>query len=474
LYKYGLFNGFFFMKVLIFIDYDILIRHFIKSNVFKDLSENHNVSYIFHRDLTSTKQGIYSNILELGLSHFDYLEVSRKRVGRWYHLFVPGMLNKHRGTKNYKPAFEQIRMNHTTKMWVIYWILSWPGVLQTFSWALKKFLGVHKSLNDFLINERPDVVIHPTLLAGYFINDLLVGCKSLDIPIILLMNSWDNPSNKAVVSGTPTKLVVWGEQTRNHAMEFLGLPESRIEMFGAAQFEVYKNAVKESREELCVEFGVPSNIPILLYGGASRSFNETYHLQLLDDAIEHGKIPSCHVLYRPHPWRGGLKNDEKSIFDVDLKHVTIDPHMEKFYRKIVKQPTNQLYISDYKITQKLLHLVDALISPLSTMLLESALHGKPALVMFVDAEPGSENSKMSDIIKKLVYFADFVNADGILNCDRLEDFPEKTANLLNKAKNVRLSKKLIKLAHKYTIVDGPSYSKRLLNLVDEVGKSGKH
>ena len=38
-----------------------------------------------------------------------------------------------------------------------------------------------------------------------------------------------------------------------------------------------------------------------------------------------------------------------------------------------------MYLADYSITNKLLTLVDAVISPFSTMLIESMLKGKPVL-----------------------------------------------------------------------------------------------
>jgi hypothetical protein len=39
------------------------------------------------------------------------------------------------------------------------------------------------------------------------------------------MNSWDNPSSKAFIVGTPDRLFVWGEQTKQHAVRYLQMPE---------------------------------------------------------------------------------------------------------------------------------------------------------------------------------------------------------------------------------------------------------
>jgi len=460
-------------KALVFIDFDILIRHFIKSGAFSELDNCYDVTYVFHKDSTTDKQGIFSDVGDLRLKSVQFLEVPRNRMGQWYHLFIPSMLSRHRGTSNYAPALEQMKMSHTPKMARRYWLLSMPGVLQAFRWFMMLRLGTHEPLRELLRREKPDLVIHPSLLAGYFINDLLLQCKSKSIPLILLMNSWDNPSNKAVTTGMPDKLVVWGDQTRKHAMQFLGLPPERIEMFGAAQFELYRSPIEQTHEELCSEFQVPTDLPILLYSGAARSFNETGHLVMIDEAIERGDIPQCHVLYRPHPWRGRLIDGEKSLYDVNLKHVTLDPHMDDFYKGITITPRKSLYMADYAITKKLMHLIDALVSPLSTMMLEATLHGKPVLAMFVDADPDSASSKASDVIRRLVYFADFVNKPGILTCDNLATFAAQVKKLMEASKNPEISLKLKELASTYTIVDGPPYAARLVKLADELteGKS---
>ena len=46
------------------------------------------------------------------------------------------------------------------------------------------------------------------------------------------MNSWDNPAGRSFCTGSPDKLVVWGEQTKIHAKDFMRLHEKQIECFG--------------------------------------------------------------------------------------------------------------------------------------------------------------------------------------------------------------------------------------------------
>jgi hypothetical protein len=235
-------------------------------------------------------------------------------------------------------------------------------------------------------------------------------------------------------------------------------------MFGAAQFEVYREPVRESRAEVAREFGVPADKPILLYGGASKSLNETGHLQRLDAAVEAGQIPACHIIYRPHPWRGRLVDGELSLYEAKLRHVTLDPHMEEFYRSITVSPRSELYMADYQVTRRLMFLIDALVSPLSTILLEAALHGKPALALFADADPESKGSNISRIVRRLVYFAEFINCEGILACADVNELPAMTRRLMGMAGDPRTRAALLAHADKYLVRDGAPYGQRLADL----------
>lgn len=455
-------------KALIFLDYDITIRHFILSGVFNKLGDEYDVTYVFHQDDTSEIKGIYTDINELKLNKWEYFKVPRKRMGDWYWLFIPTMLRKHRNTENYAPVKRQIRMNHTKKMYFVYWLLSLPIVNTIFSAYIKRKIGIFEPLDAYIKENNPDIVFHPSLLAGYFINDLTIICKNRSIPLVVMMNSWDNPSNKAAAADLPTKLVVWGKQTRDHAIRFLGMPEERIEMLGAAQFQVYKEPITETNEELCKIFNVPTGKQILLYAGASKSMNEAGQLKLIDDAIETGELKNCHVLYRPHPWRGRLVDGEMSIFDMELKNVTLDPHMESYYRGILKESNPALYMADYRVTQRLMHLITALVSPLSTILLEAIMHNKPAMAMFVDADPDSAGTKLSEIIKELIYFSEFISSEGILTCDDNSLLVEKCKQLLDMAGQDAIKEKLKIHADKYVEMEGIDYQNSLLNIANQL------
>ena len=73
------------MKILIFIEHDVMIRHFIHSNVFADISKNHEVTYIFPEP---GYKRVTIDVSKLNLScSYKHLEVHQRRLAIWKRLF---------------------------------------------------------------------------------------------------------------------------------------------------------------------------------------------------------------------------------------------------------------------------------------------------------------------------------------------------------------------------------------------------
>ena len=201
-------------KVLVFLDFDIVIRAFIHSGTFEELERAYDVTYVIHVDHTSEKTGIHTDVDSLGLKRLVKLDIPRKRMGWWYLLHATAVLHDQRGTPNYATIRElkYVRTNgeRNTR---IFEFLGLPAIYHLFRWAYIKWMGRLDVLEAFIEREAPDIIVHPSLLTGPFINDLLLTAKRNDIPMIVCMNSWDNASSKAVCTAHPDWLVVWGEQT---------------------------------------------------------------------------------------------------------------------------------------------------------------------------------------------------------------------------------------------------------------------
>ena len=452
-------------KILIFVDLDMLVRHFIKSGVLNDLEEDFDVKYVFHRDSSSEKKSVYTDPSVLGLKDWCWFDLPRTRGGSWDHLYTPGTLWNLRKSDYFKDRLELAYLTRQPKWVDRYNFLVKSKLYPLYSLVFKACMGVYKPMIDFLDEEKPDLIIHPTILQGMFINDLLLAARQKAIPSLLLMNSWDNPSQKAAVTGFPDKLAVWGRQTYNHARDYMGIPEDRLEILGAAQFDVYRDPVQEDDDLLREMFGVPKGVPIVLYGGTSKSVIESMHLETLDKAIASGILPECHILYRPHPRRGPLLPGEKSFYDLGLSHVSLDPFMKDYYDSQVLNQTkySAFDLADYKVTARLMKLIDAVVSPLSTILLEAVMHEKPVQILHPKEVAGDMAKLVSELGPRLVHFVD-LKGDGILVSDTTDQMVAGVAKLLSIKDRQDIKQSLRETAAFFVDMSGPRYGQALRRL----------
>lgn len=451
-------------KILVFIDADPVIRHFILSKQLEPLAAAHDVTYVFNDETGDDpkKRRIKFDYRTLNLGRMLSMTIGRRRHGLWYPLFTANVLRTQRGTPNFSARrFSFLRVMGERRV-RRYEFLGLPGIFQIFRFLYMRFMGIHGELDRLIRREMPDAIVYPTLLNGPFMNELALICEKLKIPLVALMNSWDNPSSKATVVGKIDYLVVWGNQTRDHAVTYLNIPRERVLCFGAAQFQVYRTPPVESNEELRRQFNVSPNKPLLLYAGSHAGPHETEYLQALERGIREGIIPDCHVVYRPHPWRSGLANGETDFFDLGLEHVTMDPHMEAFYRNRVATNKRGLYMADYRITNKLITIVDAVVSPLSTLLLESLINLKPIVVLY----PEERHHNVFNIGR--VHQQVLKGMAGVVPCHRLADVAACCAEVCSLIGNADVTEAMRGQVDELAVMDGPTYGERLVDLCDQV------
>ena len=228
-----------------------------------------------------------------------------------------------------------------------------------------------------------DLIIHPTVLEGLFVYDLINIGKSFSIPTIYLMNSWDNPSTKALIDGAPDKLFVWGEQTKVHANEYLDIPNDKIVVAGAAQMQLFKNSSIDVKKNYRSLIDTQLDEKIICYAGSSRGFNETEQLAKIDDYIANQKLKKLKILYKPHPWKDFSNKNEKNFFEYNFNNIIMDPYSkENYVMRSNKSAKININLIDYNYTFRILKSIDGLYTPLSTIMLEATMLGIPVSVYY--------------------------------------------------------------------------------------------
>lgn len=371
------------MKIAVFLDHDITIRHFVMSGVLEPLCKAHEVRWYFprnHRRVRSDPRGLLPH------HRVDTIPVDEYRAFRQRRLYQATVLRNSRGGHERDLLKRMWRSMLGRRGYLETQALSLPGAYQVFrAWSQAR-IGRNEELHDVLYYYKPDLILHPTALEGLFVADLAAWGKANKVKTVYIMNSWDNPSTKAMIADHPDKLIVWGEHSAQDAMRHMQSPPESIIKLGAAQYDVYRKPPRVSPAEWRAKLSISPNTLALLYAGSNQGLNETEHLMRLEDGIDAGAgLANVKVVYRPHPWRP-YPAEEKDFFAVPWKHVVMDPSAVESYKQSRGAGRVRVDLADYEDTHSTLCAVDAVISPLSSILLEAALHGKPVCAITAGLE----------------------------------------------------------------------------------------
>jgi hypothetical protein len=387
------------VKVLVFLDHAITCRHFVLNGALGPLAASADLRFIFPDD-GGRRVKLDMAALPLG-APYETLAIDAIRQQTWRWVLYADQLKLRHGA--HEGAIRRIRRD--TLGWKAAILLTLAG-LPVGTWLFRQVVErrfaqhPNRALAAMLDRERPDVVFHPSVLDGVFINDLVIECGAHGIPLVVAMNSWDNPSTKRAVVGWPDYLLVWGSQTRDHALRFMNLPAGRAIEFGAAQFDVFREVPRNDRAAFCAAHGLDPARRIILFAGSNARTDEFGALSTLDVAIESGKLGHVSIVYRPHPWGGGGKDGGRLAL-ASWRHIVVDRTMQGYLDRVAAGDT-AMTLPDYRDTHDLLCAVDGVISPVSTILVEAALHGKPVVAYL----PETGNETLATMIP-LLHFEEF-------------------------------------------------------------------
>lgn len=452
-------------KIFVLLDNEITIRNFVMNNVFDDLAASHDVTFLFPAENWKRISVDLSSLPLPKTSRSLRVSIPDERIYRWRVLHMVHQ-TRIRFDVGYMRRRRMILQFNHWKARILFTLLALPGIFQiykTYMW--KKLEGIDcDEFRKLLRDERPDVLVHPSTFEGYFVNDFVMEGKRLGIPTLLVMNSWDNPSFKCAMAGEPDRCVVWGEQTRQHARKYMRLPSEKITVLGAAQFDIFRRAPRIDRNSFCAEHGIDPSRKIILYAGSSRGSFEYKHLAILSQAIEQGALPQACVLYRPHPWgRGGA--DGKRIVQEPLPHVVVERSMVSYLQQVSDGTANVSFLgSEYARTHDVLANIDILISPMSTIILEGILHGKPVMCL-IPADEAKASEALS-LRVNLDHFAELFRSPAMLVGHSRDSLVDLTRQLIERSDDPGFRAVLESEAKFFVEFPSKPYSAALADFVD--------
>ena len=168
---------------------------------------------------------------------------------------------------------------------------------------------------------------------------------------------------------------------------------------------------------------------MVLFGVSFRQFDETTALRRLEEAITDGRLPRTKILYRPHPWRA-TRRHEQSFFDFEWSHVIFDPAMRERYLREQAEPgylKRRGPMFDMAYLAQLLSAADAVISPMSTLLIESLILDRPTLAI---AYSDGKHRYTPDVTAQTTHVAELRDSPALRWCYDADRLIDETAELL--------------------------------------------
>ena len=202
---------------------------------------------------------------------------------------------------------------------VVRWLTSRPAAMLglnvpvqvALQWT-EQHLPVSDRVKNFLQTESPDVLVLASLtVSRSSAMDQLKAARSLGIPTVAAIQSWDHLSSKAPLHIAPDATLVWNEVQKQEAVEMHGLAADSVVVTGAQCYDqCFGYQPSRSRDAFCAGVGLDPAHPFILYVCSAMSPVpdplEPHFVKEWVSAIRAGDDPvlrSAGILIRPHPER---------------------------------------------------------------------------------------------------------------------------------------------------------------------------
>lgn len=453
------------MKGFVFISAAEFFLRFAQAGAFTALEEHHDLVYVVLQSSEMVAKGQKGDSLTDDLRKVEWVPFYPERFRLWLELFDVSCIRFRDRSSSFEIRVQESNPGSTLRGARLR-KLARPAVYDRYRRAVEQDMGLHPDILSLTMRERPDFFVLPSALLDCMTDDVLQIAETFSLPTLLLVAGWDNLSSKGLVYHHPAFVGVWGEQSKQHAVQIQGLNPEQVHIVGAPHYEGFHINPNMDRNALRNELGVPPEGKLILFAGTVRLFDETELLQKIDQAIDSSTLP-VHVLYRPHPWRNDRKS-EGNFFNFTWKHVSMDPAMVDTYR-FGKE--NKTFVSPNDFLFRLSHLskvyqaVDAVISPMSTVLLEAMLFGLPIMaVAFGDGK----HSWSADKVSRMSHFKELYQVPGIITCREREAFFSQLQDLIARIGDKAFGESLCQSTQQFVYRDGHSYAMRIAELVDRM------
>ena len=88
-------------------------------------------------------------------------------------------------------------------------------------------------------NINPDIIVYPAKSSDPEVVYVQKTAKHLGCKSLILTDNWDNASSKNIYWHLPDYITVWGEQSKEHAVNIQGFQDKNVYIMGTPRYESY-------------------------------------------------------------------------------------------------------------------------------------------------------------------------------------------------------------------------------------------
>jgi hypothetical protein len=254
--------------------------------------------------------------------------------------------------------------------------------------TLERAVPVNADALALLRREQPDLLlITPLLYFGSPQVDYVRAARTLGIPTVLGVGSWDHLTTKGLIHEQPDRVIVWNEAQRGEAAELHGIERGKVTVTGAQAYDHwFTQRPTLTRAQFCAKVGVPSDRPLLLYL-CSSPFITPYEVGFIRrwiSAIRSSGDPELRraaLLIRPHPQNA----QQWQEFDPAAYEAV------GLWPRAGANPVDREARSDYY--DSMYHSV-AVVGVNTSALIESGIVGRPVYTVLADEFSGQQEGTL--------------------------------------------------------------------------------
>ncbi len=225
-----------------------------------------------------------------------------------------------------------------------------------------------------ILKERTPRLVVVTNPMQQYEQPVFGAAQALGISTLGVVRSWDNLYKGLRLR--PDVLAVWNPVNREEATRLMKYPLQKVEMIGSTQFDPYFDPEGvQSRAEFADALNLDPERPIITLatlGPFQHQYDETYLMDWLIEAIQNGIIPKeSQLVCRLHP---------ASRLEQFLKYQRYDFVYLSWIEGYIPSLAWTMTKDDVHFVGNLLRHSDVILSPGSTITIESAIFDTPTIV----------------------------------------------------------------------------------------------